>query len=133
MYMQEWKKCQIFIRQIARGLQFIHSINVIHLDMKPFNVVFVHPEDDHNLRIIDFGITQELKEDDDKIPIAMSGTLEYMSPEVYHQIQPWSCFYFQVMDQKHASPASDMWSLGATAFQLLSGGVAPFWAGGTKW
>ena len=33
------------------------------------------------------------------------------------------------MDCKHASPASDMWSLGATAFQLLSGGVAPFWAG----
>ena len=30
----------------------------------------------------------------------------------------------------HASPASDMWSLGATTFQLLSGGVAPFWAGG---
>ena len=29
----------------------------------------------------------------------------------------------------HASPASDMWSLGATTFQLLSGGVAPFWAG----
>jgi len=109
------RKCQIFIRQIVRGIQFIHSQRILHLDIKPFNVVFVHPESDHDLRIIDFGIAQELKENEDKIPIAMSGTLEYMSPEV--------------MDCKHASPASDMWSLGATAFQLLSGGVAPFWAG----
>jgi len=109
------RKCQVFIRQIVRGIQFIHSQRILHLDIKPFNVVFVHPEDDHDLRIIDFGIAQELKENEDKIPIAMSGTLEYMSPEV--------------MDCKHASPASDMWSLGATAFQLLSGGVAPFWAG----
>merc|ERR1712037_997422 len=106
------RKCQIFIRQIVRGIQFIHSQRILHLDIKPFNVVFVHTENDHDLRIIDFGIAQELKENEDKIPIAMSGTLEYMSPEV--------------MDCKHASPASDMWSLGATAFQLLSGGVAPF-------
>ena len=76
------RKCQIFIRQIVRGIQFIHSQRILHLDIKPFNVVFVHPESDHDLRIIDFGIAQELKENEDKIPIAMSGTLEYMSPEV---------------------------------------------------
>ena len=76
------RKCQIFIRQIVRGIQFIHSQRILHLDIKPFNVVFVHPENDHDLRIIDFGIAQELKENEDKIPIAMSGTLEYMSPEV---------------------------------------------------
>ena len=76
------RKCQVFIRQIVRGIQFIHSQRILHLDIKPFNVVFVHPEDDHDLRIIDFGIAQELKENEDTIPIAMSGTLEYMSPEV---------------------------------------------------
>merc|ERR1719367_520652 len=109
------RKCQIFIRQIVRGIQFIHSQRILHLDIKPFNVVFVQPDDDLSLRIIDFGIAQQMKENEEKVPIAMSGTLEYMSPEV--------------MNCDHASPASDMWSLGATAFQLLSGGVAPFWAG----
>ena len=70
------EKCQIFIRQIARGLQFIHSINVIHLDMKPFNVVFANPEDDSDLRIIDFGISQELQPGQTSLPITMVGTLE---------------------------------------------------------
>ena len=109
------RKCQIFIRQIIRGVQFIHSQRILHLDLKPFNVVFVSPDDDHDLRIIDFGIAQQMTESEDRVKIGMSGTLEYMSPEV--------------MNSNHASPASDMWSLGATAFQLLSGGVAPFWAG----
>ena len=55
------EKCQIFIRQIARGLQFIHNNNVIHLDLKPFNVIFANPEDDYDLRIIDFGVSRELQ------------------------------------------------------------------------
>merc|ERR1719367_2224018 len=76
------RKCQIFIRQIVRGVQFIHSQRILHLDIKPFNVVFVRPEDDHDLRIIDFGIAQELKENEEKIPIGISGAQEYMSPEV---------------------------------------------------
>ena len=76
------EKCQIFIRQIARGLQFIHANNVIHLDMKPFNVIFANPLDDLDLRIIDFGISQELQPGETSVPITMVGTLEYMSPEV---------------------------------------------------
>ena len=76
------RKCQVFIRQIVRGIQFIHSQRILHLDIKPFNVVFVQPDDDHSLRIIDFGIAQQMKENEEKVPIAMSGTLEYMSPEV---------------------------------------------------
>ena len=48
-------------QQIVRGLQFIHSKNIIHLDLKPFNVIFANPNDDHNLRIIDFGLAEQLK------------------------------------------------------------------------
>ena len=108
------RKCQIFIRQIARGMQFIHSQRIIHLDLKPFNVVFVSLDDDHDLRIIDFGIAEELPEHVEQVKVPMCGTLEYMSPEV--------------MDAKSASVASDMWSLGALTYFLLSGGLPPFWA-----
>ena len=55
------RKCQIFVRQIVRGVQFIHSQGIIHLDLKPFNVIFANPGDDYNLRIIDFGIAEQLK------------------------------------------------------------------------
>ena len=55
------KKCQVFIKQIVRGVQFIHSQGIIHLDLKPFNIIFANPDDDYNLRIIDFGIAEQLK------------------------------------------------------------------------
>ena len=105
-------KCALFIRQIVRGLQFIHGQRIVHLDLKPFNVCFVNNHDDHLLRIIDFGVAVQLPENQDQVAITMCGTLDYMSPEV--------------VQCKHASPASDLWSLGATAYLLLSGGLAPF-------
>ena len=136
------RKCQIFIRQIVRrvltfspcffsgeskplstmffltpsffrGVQFIHSQRILHLDLKPFNIMFANPDDDYNLRIIDFGLAERfsashitvimtdmitiprLSDKDDQVMMSMCGTLEYMSPEV--------------MDCRHASPASDMW------------------------
>lgn len=108
------EKCQIFIRQICRGLQFIHSSNVIHLDLKPFNVIFAKPDDDYDLRIIDFGISQELKPGQSSVPISMCGTLEYISPEV--------------LNCSSASTAADIWGLGVIAYLLVSGGVSPFFA-----
>ena len=89
------RKCQIFIRQIVRGVQFIHSQRILHLDLKPFNIMFANPDDDYNLRIIDFGLAERLAETENHVMMSMCGTLEYMSPEV--------------MDCKFASPASDMW------------------------
>ena len=96
-----------------RGVQFIHSQRILHLDLKPFNIMFANPDDDYNLRIIDFGLAERfsashitiimadmitiprLSDKDDQVMMSMCGTLEYMSPEV--------------MDCRHASPASDMW------------------------
>ena len=79
-----------------RGVQFIHSQRILHLDLKPFNIMFANPDDDYNLRIIDFGLSETLENTEDgQVKMTMCGTLEYMSPEV--------------MDCKFASPASDMW------------------------
>ena len=78
--------------QIVRGIQYIHSQKIIHLDLKPFNIMFSNPDDDYNLRIIDFGLAEKLGEAEERVAMTMCGTLEYMSPEV--------------MDCKHASRAS---------------------------
>ena len=86
------RKCQIFVRQIVRGVQFIHSQGIIHLDLKPFNIMFANPMDDYNLRIIDFGLAEQLKIGENEVSMNMCGTLEFMSPEV--------------MDCKFASAAS---------------------------
>ena len=44
-----------------KGVQFIHNKNIIHLDLKPFNVIFADPCDDYSIRIIDFGLAEQLK------------------------------------------------------------------------
>ena len=34
------EKVQIFMRQIIQGLQYIHELNIVHLDIKPYNILF---------------------------------------------------------------------------------------------
>jgi len=130
-------KCRDFIRQILKGIDFIHKKRIIHLDLKPQNIVLCHkptgngnknkngsestdlqPED--KLKIIDFGLARALGApgSGDAININMCGTLEFMSPEV--------------MRCSHASPASDMWSTGVILYFLVSAGLSPFW-GGTEY
>ncbi|TRY68611.1 hypothetical protein TCAL_03224 [Tigriopus californicus] len=113
-YILTEQKCRNVIRQICRGVQYIHSNNFIHLDLKPFNIVFSQKKDDYDLRIIDFGLAREIDETR-RVRIGMCGTIEYMSPEVMNCLE--------------ASPASDCWGIGVIAFQLLSGGVSPFFVG----
>ena len=122
-------KCRDFIRQILKGVDFIHTKRIIHLDLKPQNIVLCfkcpNSESDNiqsedKLKIIDFGLARALgpPSQGDRVPINMCGTLEFMSPEV--------------MRCHHASPASDMWSLGVIMYMMISGGLSPFW-GGTEY
>ncbi len=112
-YVLTEQKCRTIVRQICRGVQYIHRSNYLHLDLKPFNIVFSQKKDDYDLRIIDFGLAKEMDETR-RVRVGMSGTIEYMSPEV--------------MNCTFATPASDCWGVGVIAYQLLSGGVSPFFA-----
>lgn len=50
-----------YLRQILEGLQFMHGQAVVHLDLKPENIVCVSPSS-HWLKIIDFGLARKLGE-----------------------------------------------------------------------
>jgi len=54
------------------GVQFIHANRWLHLDLKPFNIVFSKKRDDYDLRIIDFGLARELGESS-SIKVKMCG------------------------------------------------------------
>jgi tRNA A-37 threonylcarbamoyl transferase component Bud32 len=89
--------------RLADAVAYAHSRHVIHRDLKPGNIL-VTPQDE--VKILDFGIAARLdRADGDKVSI--SGTPFYMAPE---QIQG-----------EPPTPATDIYSFGATAFHLATG------------
>ncbi|MBT3339515.1 MAG: serine/threonine protein kinase [Planctomycetes bacterium] len=97
----------------AEALQVAHDAGVMHLDLKPANILL---DCDDLPKITDFGISRmiELSHGPVDSPIgAHEGTWPYMSPEqVVGFPQP-------------ADPSSDIFSLGSTLYEVLTG-VRPF-------
>ena len=96
------QKCRIIIRQIVRGVQYIHRSNYVHLDLKPFNIVFSQKKDDYDLRIIDFGLARKF-EPMKKLQV-LFGTPEFVAPEV--------------VGFEPISYATDMWAVGVICYVL---------------
>ncbi|XP_041782648.1 death-associated protein kinase related isoform X1 [Anopheles merus] len=102
------KACSIFMRQICDAVAYIHGNNIIHLDMKPENILCL-TESGNRIKIIDFGLAREY-DPDNKLQV-LFGTPEFVAPEVVN---------FEAI-----SFATDMWSVGVIAYVLVSG-LSPF-------
>ena len=94
------------IVQALRALAYIHRAGVLHRDLKPENLLVV----DGELRVVDFGFSLPVAEVDSALG-TFTGTPAYAAPEIYHGFAP--------------SVASDLFSIGAVAYELLSGDVPP--------
>jgi predicted Ser/Thr protein kinase len=92
------------LRQCAEGLRKAHASNVVHRDIKPGNIMM---SDSGEVKILDFGIAKLRDAKQDLTGETVLGTPYYMSPE-----------------QATGYPIdarSDIYSLGITAFHLLTG------------
>jgi len=112
-------KCQRFVYEIVSGLNYIHSKDIIHLDIKPQNIMLTSRKKDTHLKLIDFGLAKRLS--DGYVYPGFVGTVGFMAPEVAY------CQYSKTCEQ--ASPATDFFSLGVVTYMLVSGGREPFWCG----
>jgi serine/threonine protein kinase len=92
--------------QAARGLAYAHSCGIIHRDLKPANLLLAQ---DGVVKLLDLGLARILlEEEESELKGACLGTPEFMAPE-------------QAEDASRADARSDLYSLGATLFHLLTG------------
>ncbi len=99
-----------YVAQAAAGLQHAHDKGFVHRDIKPANLILSR---DGNIKILDMGLTRSLNEEADNLTGTLgdtsdvAGTADYISPE-------------QALQQP-TDGRSDLYSLGATLFALVTG------------
>ena len=96
------------LHQLCLGLTLLHRSGLTHNDLKPANVRVNHGQDGAAVKILDFGLAREY---DPSRAVGLSGTVEYMAPELFNSEVP--------------SARSDIYSLGILLYELI-GGRTPF-------
>uniref|UniRef100_A0A1I7VHP9 Protein kinase domain-containing protein n=1 Tax=Loa loa TaxID=7209 RepID=A0A1I7VHP9_LOALO len=97
-----------FIQQILFAIKHLHDNHIVHLDIKPENVM-LRKRGESKIKLIDFGLSRRILPG--TVVKDMIGTPEFVAPEV--------------VNYEPLSTATDMWALGVVTYILLSGG-SPF-------
>ncbi|MBW3539386.1 MAG: serine/threonine protein kinase [Planctomycetes bacterium] len=96
------------VKQVARALDHAWQRNIVHRDIKPSNLLI---QGDGSVKLTDFGLARSLDETTEAGITrdgTTVGTVDYMAPE-------------QARDSKAADIRSDIYSLGCTWYQMLTG------------
>lgn len=118
---------KFYSAEILRGLEYLHGLGIIHRDLKPENILL---DEKMHVLITDFGSAKILKDDPETVLTTPAsdadaqqqqyrrdrrgsfvGTAQYVSPEL--------------LTEKTASRASDLWALGCIVYQMVAG-LPPF-------
>nr|XP_055071471.1 striated muscle preferentially expressed protein kinase isoform X3 [Misgurnus anguillicaudatus] len=94
----------VYVVQILQGLDYLHSRRILHLDIKPENIIVTYM---NVVKIIDFGSAQNFNPLFLKHYSPRIGTLDYMSPEM--------------LKGDVVGPPADIWSIGIVTYIMLSG------------
>ncbi|XP_074169905.1 striated muscle preferentially expressed protein kinase isoform X5 [Rhinolophus sinicus] len=99
-----------YVQQVLQGICYLHQNLVLHLDVKPENLlVWDGAEGEEQVRICDFGNAQELTPGEPQY--CQYGTPEFVAPEI--------------VNQTPVSGVTDIWPVGVVAFLCLTG-ISPF-------
>ena len=99
------------LKQLLDAIGHAHQVGVIHRDIKPSNILLC---DNGRVKVTDFGLAKVVQQKDGASTVTQTraGTLYYMSPE-------------QIKGLKNVDIRSDLYSLGMTLYEMLTGRV-PF-------
>lgn len=99
-----------YIRQAAEALRYVHSKGRLHLDIKPGNIMI---DRQGRAILIDFGVSKQYDDDGQNNSTLLASTPGYAPPEQ------------RAGGLKYFTPASDIYSLGATLYALLTNTTPP--------
>ncbi|MGA3202010.1 MAG: serine/threonine-protein kinase [Bryobacteraceae bacterium] len=105
-----WQHALVIFLDILEGLEYAHSLGVLHRDLKPDNIM-TGPRGE--VKIMDFGIAHVLGSVRQTREQSIVGTMQYICPEL--------------INSKEISARSDIYSLGILLFEIISGRL-PFTA-----
>jgi len=100
------------LRVVAEAVDYAHRLGVLHLDLKPANVLMDENGEPH---VADFGLARRLDQHHAADNTEVSGTPSYMAPEQ------------ATARAQKITPKTDIWGLGAVLYELVTG-VPPFLA-----
>lgn len=111
----EFAQAKPILMQVLSALQAAHAVGVVHRDIKPTNIMLLpQPEGGFHVSVTDFGLAHSADQGHSSLSLlGPAGTPAYIAPE-------------QLRNQR-ATPASDLYSLGAVMYQLATGRQA--WQG----
>lgn len=101
-----------FVRQILKGLNYLHNKDIVHRDIKGANVLV---DNKGGVKITDFGISKKVEED-----IIFQG----QSASAAHRPSLQGSIYWmapEVVKQTHYTRKADIWSLGCMVVEMLTG------------
>jgi serine/threonine-protein kinase len=104
------RKVLRYISQIAQALDFVHQKNILHLDIKPSNILI---DKKNNARLIDFGVSKRYDIEQQETSTTMLTLSKGFAPIEQYDNEGTQNF----------SPCPDIYSLGATMYNLLTGEV----------
>ncbi|KAJ3561138.1 hypothetical protein NP233_g10378 [Leucocoprinus birnbaumii] len=93
-----------YVVKILEGLHYLHQSDVVHCDLKAANILTTK---NGNVKLSDFGVSLNLRAMERQSQNDVAGTPNWMAPEVIRL--------------EGASTKSDIWSLGCTVVELLTG------------
>jgi len=107
------------LKQVLQGVHYLHSLGVVHRDLKLDNILLAGAGPQCDVKIADFGLSALVRIDEEgydaeesgkrkryKALKEMWGTKEYFAPEVVEQAY---------------GPQADVWALGCVLYEMLSG------------
>ena len=100
------QKSAFFVREIAKGLTYLHDRGIVHRDMKPGNIFY----DDGYVKIGDYGLSKFISVSRHSAQTSSVGTVHYMAPEI---------------GTGNYSRGVDIYALGVILYEMLLGKV-PF-------